>query len=180
MSNLLRALYPNRSISIWDDPWFNVQTPSRLFDQQFGMALTDDDFHLPEVYRGMMVQPRVLRPRQQTGMSEVTNSDKEFSIKIDVQHFKPDEIAVKTVDNHIVISAKHEEKEDEHGYVCRSFTRRYVLPKDVDPKTVTSSLSPDGVLNVKAPKLALEAPQERTIPITHETTPAVMDSEMKE
>ena len=57
------------------------------------------------------------------------NNDKEFNIKIDVQHFKPDEIAVKTVDNHVVISADHEEKEDEHGYICRSFTRRYVLPK---------------------------------------------------
>ena len=39
----------------------------------------------------------------------------------------------------------------------------------MDPATVTSSLSSDGVLTLKAPKKALEAPKERTIPITHET-----------
>ena len=38
----------------------------------------------------------------------------------------------------------------------------------MDPATVTSSLSNDGVLVLKAPKKALEAPKEHTIPITHE------------
>jgi HSP20 family molecular chaperone IbpA len=38
--------------------------------------------------------------------------------------------------------------------------------QDVDPKTVTSSLNQNGVLTVKAPKMALEAPPETVIPIT--------------
>lgn len=47
-----------------------------------------------------------------------------------------------------------------------------LMLQEVDPATVTSSLSPDGVLTIKAPKKVLEAsPEERTIPITHE--PAV-------
>ena len=44
--------------------------------------------------------------------------------------------------------------------------------QDVDPAAVTSSLSNDGVLCLKAPKMALESPKERTIPITHETDQA--------
>ena len=40
----------------------------------------------------------------------------QFKINLDVAHFKPEEINVKTVDDKIVIHAKHEEKEDEHGF----------------------------------------------------------------
>ncbi len=40
---------------------------------------------------------------------------------LDVQQFKPEEVNVKTVDNFVVIEGKHEEKEDEHGYISRHF-----------------------------------------------------------
>ena len=41
------------------------------------------------------------------------------------------------------------------------------LPAGVNPETVTSTLSPEGVLTVMAPKMAIEAgASERTIPIT--------------
>lgn len=71
---------------------------------------------------------------------------------LDVQQFSPDEITVKTVDNHVTVEAKHEEKQDEHGYVSRHFVRRYVLPSSHDLVNVTSTLSSDGVLTITAPK----------------------------
>lgn len=71
---------------------------------------------------------------------------------LDVQQFSPDEITVKTVDNHVIVEAKHEEKQDEHGYVSRHFVRRYVLPPSHDLVNVTSTLSSDGVLTITAPK----------------------------
>jgi len=71
---------------------------------------------------------------------------------LDVQQFSPDEITVKTVDNHVVVEAKHEEKQDEHGYVSRHFVRRYVLPPSHDLVNITSTLSSDGVLTITAPK----------------------------
>lgn len=49
-------------------------------------------------------------------------------------------------------------------------TKLHCSFQDVDPATVTSSLSPDGVLTIKAPKKALPDAKERTIPITHEVS----------
>jgi len=71
---------------------------------------------------------------------------------LDVQQFSPNEITVKTVDNYIIVEAKHEEKKDEHGFISRSFVRRYVLPSTHDLNNITSSLSSDGVLTISAPK----------------------------
>lgn len=59
----------------------------------------------------------------------MVNDDKQFKICLGVEHFKPEEINIKTVANRVVIKGKHEEKQDEHGYIMREFTRQYVLPK---------------------------------------------------
>jgi crystallin alpha B len=71
---------------------------------------------------------------------------------LDVQQFAPSEITVKTLDNTVIVEGKHEEKQDEHGFVSRHFVRRYILPKDIEVNNVVSSLSSDGVLTVTAPK----------------------------
>lgn len=76
-----------------------------------------------------------------------------FQICMGVHDFKPSEISVKTVDNHIIIEGKHEERPDQHGHISRHFTRRYMLPEGYDPNTVVSRLSSD-VLTVTAPKPA--------------------------
>ena len=158
---------------MWDDPWYDLISPSRIFDQHFGLGLTEEDFEPPRLWRGMYVRPRVQQPPRHTGMSEVSNNDKEFKMMVDVSHFTPEEIHVKTIDKSVVITAEHEERPDEHGFIQRQFTRKYLLPKDVDPNTITSSLSAAGVLTVKAPKMAIEGPKERAIPIQHEAAPAV-------
>ena len=59
----------------------------------------------------------------------MVNDDKEFKVMVDVSHFTPEEISVKTSDNRLVITGKHEEKQDEHGFIKREFTRQYLLPK---------------------------------------------------
>lgn len=61
-------------------------------------------------------------------------------------------MTVKVVGNNVTVEAKHEEKQDEHGYISRHFVRRYVLPASHDGSQVTSSLSSDGVLTITAPK----------------------------
>lgn len=85
-----------------------------------------------------------------TGPRSLSLSDPQ--VILDVQQFSPDEITVKTVDNYVIVEAKHEERQDEHGYISRHFVRRYVLPPSHDLVNVTSTLSSDGVLTVTAPK----------------------------
>lgn len=74
-----------------------------------------------------------------------------FQVCMDVSQFTPNELTVKTVDRTVVVEGKHEEREDEHGYIQRHFIRKYILPKGYDPKDVVSTISSDGVLTVKAP-----------------------------
>jgi len=76
-----------------------------------------------------------------------------FQINLDVEHYAPNEITVKTVENDIIIEGKHEERKDEEGSIARQFTRRITLPRGYDIKEVVSTLSSDGVLTVKAPAL---------------------------
>lgn len=97
-----------------------------------------------------------------------------LQVNLDVQQFKPDQITVKTVDNTVVIEGKHEERQDEHGYISRQFQRRYVLPDNVDPAAVVSALSSDGVLTISAPKKQQSLPQnERMVPIVQTQKPAI-------
>lgn len=102
--------------------------------------------------------------------SVVTFDKDKFQVNLDVQHFAPEEITVKvTGKNTIVVEGKHEEKEDEHGYISRQFVRKYVLPEDHDIEQIQSKLSSDGVLTITAPKVSDKmAVDDRTIPI-HQT-----------
>lgn len=74
-----------------------------------------------------------------------------FNVCLDVQHFQPNEITVKTENNTVVVHAEHEQKQDEHGYISREFTRRYDLPEGFRMEDVVSTLSSDGILTIKAP-----------------------------
>ncbi|CAG2119743.1 unnamed protein product, partial [Medioppia subpectinata] len=97
---------------------------------------------------------------------ELVQSDK-FQVMVDVSHFTPEELMVKTVDNTIVVTAKHEDRADDFGFISRQFSRKYLLPVDIDPLTVTSSLSPEGILTLQAPRKQPELKEgERNVPIS--------------
>lgn len=156
---------------VMSDPWANRS--SRLLDQHFGLGLNGDDIFEPLTVPSLLHR-NYYRPwksalaKLDQGSTVVADKNK-FEVSLDVQQFTPDEIQVKAIDdNHIIVEGKHEEKKDEHGYISRQFTRRYVLPEGYDGKNIVSSLSSDGVLTISAPKLAIEqnGAAERTIPIT--------------
>jgi len=126
----------------------------------FGLALDPTELWLTP---RTLVRPRwtstgYLRPWANNLLKNIDGSEKKtqigkdgFQVCLDVQHFAPNEISVKTVDNSIIVEAKHEEQKDEQGYISRQFTRRYDLPEGFNVKDVVSSISSDGVLTIKAP-----------------------------
>ena len=151
----LNPFYPHRCGRNYWDVW---DWPQRVHNQHFGLDLKEVKKLDAEFLR---------QSTQRWGTSEVVNDDNKFEVKLDVNHFKPEDIVVKTVDNYIVISGKHEEKADKHGFIKREFTRRYALPERCDPSKVVSSLKADGILTIEAPKrplIELKA-NERHIPI---------------
>lgn len=92
---------------------------------------------------------------------------KVLKLRFDVSQYAPEEIVVKTVDNKLLVHAKHEEKTDTKS-VYREYNREFLLPKGCNPEHIKSSLSKDGVLTVDAPlpPQALTA-GETMIPIAH-------------
>ncbi|KAF8788747.1 heat shock protein Hsp-12.2-like [Argiope bruennichi] len=106
--------------------------------------------------------------RYSNGYVSLSEPDRgQFKIMLSVAQFMPDEIKVKTIANNVVIHAKHKEKVDEHGFVSREFTKRYILPEGVKPDTVKSTFSKNGILTITAPKNIIQLPNrnERIVPI---------------
>jgi Hsp20/alpha crystallin family len=103
----------------------------------------------------------------------------DFEVSFDVKTFKPEEINVKVKGHEIHIEAKHEEREDEIGFVSRQFSRRFELPQEFDADTISTFLSAEGKMTVKAskPQPAAVETSERIIPIQRiSTTEAVTPS----
>lgn len=86
---------------------------------------------------------------------------------MDVHEFKPEELHVKTYDYFVEIEAKHEAKEDPHGFIKREFKRKYTLPRDVKATEVQCNLSSEGILVVTAPRRKPEeiGANPQTVPI---------------
>uniref|UniRef100_A0A023FAM7 Putative small heat shock protein hsp20 family n=2 Tax=Triatoma TaxID=30075 RepID=A0A023FAM7_TRIIF len=90
--------------------------------------------------------------------------NKMLKLRFDVSQYQPEEIVVKTVDNKLLVHAKHEEKSESKS-VYREYNREFLLPKGTNPESIKSSLSKDGVLTVEAPLPSLTGP-DKLIPIT--------------
>lgn len=147
------------------------QQKRNLFDQDFGMELTHNDLltsmMTPWMLRDYIRPWRYMESLTRDLGSTIKTEDNKFTVNLDVQHFSPDEIEVKTTDGYVTIEAKHEEKQDEHGYVSRQFVRKYALPEGVESSQIVSQLSSDGILTISAPIKTVEGKEERVVPITH-------------
>ncbi|KAJ8415355.1 hypothetical protein AAFF_G00423350 [Aldrovandia affinis] len=169
------------------DPFHNWLQQSHVFDQDFGMPpfLAAGDLgwirnarkrlgtsswpgytrsSLFTAFAPLQPNPRIQR-QLSGGVSEMHIGQDRWQITLDVNHFSPDEITLKTKEGYLEIAGKHEERQDEHGFVTRCFTRKYKLPAGVDLQHISSSLSGDGVLSVEALIPLSAPPAEIVIPI---------------
>lgn len=101
--------------------------------------------------RPIVAQHRVCTNRTESPLATISTSKDGFQVVLDVEHFAPHELSVKTVDNTILVEGKHEERKDAHGHIFRHFIRRYRLPGEFNIDDVYSTLSSDGVLTIKTP-----------------------------
>jgi len=75
---------------------------------------------------------------------------KTLRLRFDVAQYRPEEVTVKTVDNRLLVHAKHEEKSAQRT-VYREYNQEFLLPRGTNPEAISSTLSTDGVLTVEAP-----------------------------
>ncbi|XP_072948053.1 heat shock protein beta-1-like [Epargyreus clarus] len=80
---------------------------------------------------------------------EVDGCNKTLKLQFDVSQFGPSEVTVKVQNDTLVISASHEER-CANNSLLRQYHREFKFPKGVDPCTVNSTLSKDGILTVQA------------------------------
>ncbi|KAL0124467.1 hypothetical protein PUN28_006363 [Cardiocondyla obscurior] len=171
--------------------WEDLATPS-LLEHAFGLE-RQPKRHPVETVNGCLR----LVPQQNHSLNELRNllelaarrseisrapaiNKDDFRVVLDVQHFNPEEIDVKIVDKHLVVTAKHEDKRDDHGWVSRQFVRRYQLPDDIHVDQLTSQLSSDGLLTIAAPKMhTLKDETERTLKIECTGKPFVAEKQEK-
>ena len=170
--------------------WEDLERPHRLFDQHFGLSLNCDDLPtslVPYDADILVVTPRRrglqrFQPyeravnRKNSGVSTVQADKNKFQVTLDIQQFAPEEVTVKVVGNNVVVEGKHEERQDEHGFISRQFVRKYIVPEQCDIDQLKSSLSSDGVLMITAPRK--ETPQtknERIIKIQTTGQPSLRD-----
>merc|ERR1712179_523076 len=105
---------------------------------------------------------------EQNGISRVQYDDDSYKILVNVENYNPEELVIKTVDNTVTVEAKHEEKTPEgRSYSTQSFNQSFTLPRGVNPESVTSALSKEGVLTITAPlpKAVKTSNSERLVPI---------------
>ncbi|KAJ2948288.1 hypothetical protein O0L34_g7522 [Tuta absoluta] len=157
----------------WWDRWEDWERPSRLLDQHFGMGLRKDDlltslssFPSSSLVRNSYFRPWRANLARQESSSTINMTKEKFEVILDVQQFTPEEITVKAANNSVVVEGKHEERPDEHGFISRQFSRRYVLPGGYNVEDLVSTLSSDGVLTITAPKRQPPASGERVVPVT--------------
>ncbi|XP_009992445.1 PREDICTED: heat shock protein 30C-like [Chaetura pelagica] len=97
------------------------------------------------------------------------SSGEGFSICQDVKNFAPEQLSVKVVGRKVVlVGQKETQNVDEKGsfsYKYEVLKREWDVPEEVDAEALTCSLSKEGQLRIEAPRLALPAAPERSVPI---------------
>ena len=96
---------------------------------------------------------------------EKANNGK-FQRRLDFRGFKPEEIKLQLRGNKLIITGL---QVDERYQSRKSASRCVVLPDDVDPRSVTSCLSREGLLTIEASRVL---PGKSNVDVTRETDEA--------
>lgn len=95
--------------------------------------------------------------------SLITNDGNQKALKLtfDVSQYHPEEVAVETTNEKIIVHAKHEEKSNNKN-VFMEYHREMSLPPGTDPGSINITLSNDGVLVATVPCVGQLTPGKTT------------------
>ena len=93
--------------------------------------------------------------------SERRVKDHKFEAKLDFRDFTPEEIKIQLQKNELNVIGKRLSED----HMSRDYSRRILLPDDVDLSSVTSHLAKEGLLSIEAPSI-----QQRAFEVTMETS----------
>ncbi|VDL29782.1 unnamed protein product [Hymenolepis diminuta] len=83
----------------------------------------------------------------------ITKAKPKFHVEIPVgSDYQPDEIQIRTLNNRIYVSARHEEKLSNRS-TFREFSKEYDIPEHIDPKSISARLE-YGILHLKGTSLS--------------------------
>lgn len=91
----------------------------------------------------------------------ITESDgtKKFHLSLNVGHFEPEEIKIKTENGFLTISAKIENKLNSN-YSLHAFSQTFALPKEVKIDDLKSTYTENGILSIEASLQKKDKPKE--------------------
>ncbi|XP_076070775.1 alpha-crystallin A chain-like [Mytilus galloprovincialis] len=167
------------------DPWDSVRNENffvKPFESQFrDMAKMFDNFTRSPWYNEDYVRSKeVADALAKSEVAEVKYDSKKLEIKLDVSMYKPEELNVTIAEDRLIIKGKHEQKEDNHGFITREFTREFVIPENIDVDGITSTLSEEGMLMIQGRAKGAEETKERVINIEREQKDVDVEQEKKE
>merc|ERR1712200_130677 len=123
------------------------------FDNSFFSNRWNDDWMVPS--RNLDNQFKEFRSLFNKEEAKVEEDNNRMEVRIDASEYKPEELRVSVQSGRLLVEGRHEEKkEDGSGYIQRSFSRSYTLPKEAEADKMVSNLSSEGILVITAPKSA--------------------------
>merc|ERR1712109_311091 len=123
------------------------------FDNSFFSNRWNDDWKVPS--RNLDNQFKEFRSLFNKEEAKVEEDNSRMEVRIDASEYNPEELKVSVQSGRLLVEGRHEEKkEDGSGFIQRSFSRSYTLPKEAEADKMVSTLSSEGVLVITTPKSA--------------------------
>ena len=110
---------------------------------------------------------------------KVKDDDGNFVVNLDLSGFKPEEIKVQLHGQELTVTGK-QRSEDGGFHWSRDYSRRFLLPNDVDLSSVTSRLSKKGLLTIEASRDPAVLPSTRSVDVTLEIDKLQPEDEAKQ
>ena len=130
-------------------------TMRSVFDDSFLKTSWEDGWMIPSRSQFLRNPFKEFKSMFNEEQTKVDEDDVKMELRINDSDYKPEELKVSVQSGRLLVEGKHEEKkEDGSGYIQRSFSRRYTLPKEAEADKMVSNLSSEGILVITTPKSA--------------------------